>query len=258
MATDSTKDSFSQIFADTSSPESVRRQFIDEPLRGAQQAAIGSALDLAKVLGALPEALAASQRRELERLQRSAEKDDPRIALLEASIEEVDILRTMARRGETRARRAMVALTGSNEVFHGFVSDSEFNPLPELTVRLTSNQVGAKELSATTEADGYFSITLSRKSRAKGTSARDVADLTPEKIAEMFVRQEQQKDVKGQPESLLRTKGRIEILRKNKVIHEDPVAVELDEVSVYREYVISAEGSSPPPAFQPYAKTKNK
>ena len=118
--------------------------------------------------------------------------------------------------------------------------------------------MGAKELSATTEADGYFSITLGRKIRAKGTSEQGPANLTPEKIAELFARQEQQKEVKGEAESVLRTEGRIEILRKNKVIHEDPVAVELDEGSIYREYAISVEGHSPPAAFQPYEKTKKK
>jgi hypothetical protein len=241
MTSDSSKNDFPKFFADAESAERVRRQFIDAPMEGARQSALSSALELAKVLSALPEAFAASQRRELERLKSSGQKDDPRIAFLEASIEEANALHTMARRGAARAQRTTVALASGKEVFHGFVSDGELNPLPGLTVRLTGDKEKAKELSATTEADGYFNISLGGKRKSSRGSAEDAANIALERIAELFSHQEREKDARNQPASAFKSVGRVEILRKTKVIHEDPVRIPLNEGSVYREYVISKE-----------------
>ena len=142
MATKSSKFGFPEFFADTTSAENVRRQFIDAPLEVAKSSAFASALDLARMLSLLPEAFAASQQRELKRLKKSAPEDDSRLATLEASIEQAEVLRTTARRGAVRAQRLLAALASRNNIFHGFVSDSELNPLESLTVKLTRGREG--------------------------------------------------------------------------------------------------------------------
>src|SRR6267143_5709430 len=97
MATKSSKSGFPEFFADTTSAENIRRQFIDAPLEVAKASAFTSALDLARMLSLLPDAFLASQQRELKRMKKSVPEDDSRLATLEASIEQAQILRTTAR-----------------------------------------------------------------------------------------------------------------------------------------------------------------
>lgn len=239
MKTNSRNTEFPDFFADTKSPESVRRQFLETPLEGARQSAIGPALELAQLLTLLPDAFAASQRRELKRIQSSAKEYDPRVAALEASIEQADAMRLMARRGEVRAQRSLTAFATRDEVFHGFVSDSELNPLPGLTVQLTSGREKInKEFSATTDDDGYFSIPVGRKGSTKREGEKQAENLTPEQIAELLARRgKETSDYQQQWEG--RTGIRVEILKKDKLLHEDPVPIGLGEGSAYREYFIS-------------------
>jgi hypothetical protein len=249
MKTNSRDTGFPSFFTDAKSVESVRRQFIEAPLEAARQTMFGPALELAQLLRILPDAFVASEKRELERVKASAEKNDPRVAALEASIEQADILRLMARRGEVRAQRSLVAYATRNEVFHGFVSDSDLNPLQGLTVQVSaSREQGAKGLSSTTDADGYFSIPIGRKTATPRGSEKEGENISPEKIADLLANKD--KDTTTYEPTGQRKGVRVDILRKGKVIHQDPVPMGLGEGSVYREYAISNKEYSTQSDFQ--------
>jgi hypothetical protein len=214
MATESRNTGLPEFFADTRSVENIQREFIEAPLERARQLALSSSLELGTLLSILPGAFVASQHRELERVKASGGKDDPRIAALRTSIEYTNILQTSIQRGQARARRVLVALADKGDIFHGFVSDAEFVPLKGLKVRLvdTSNTRGTKMLTAMTNHDGYFRIPFETKSDAEA----------------------------GQLVS------RVEILKKGKLVHTDPVLLAWGQGSAYREYVIST--GEPPSA----------
>ena len=115
------------------------------------------------------------------------------------------------------------------------------NPIKDLTVRLTGvGEGGAKELSDTTDDDGYFSIALGK---GRLTYSEKGANIIAEGIAELFAKFENEAGAKEQPSAAKET-NRVEILKQGKLVHEDPFPIELDGGSVYREYVISEKGFS--------------
>ncbi len=241
MATQSKKTGFPEFFADTQSADNLRRQFIEAPMDAAGQSALGAGIELANLLNILPGAFVASQERELERLKKSGIENDPRVAALETSIEQAGVLQTMAQRGQARIQRGLVAFAGGDKVFHGFVSDAQLTPLKGLTVRLTGN----KTLSATTDDDGYFSISLGKKSKkqqedagekrgqaGKGSLLQRITDLMASPgIAPLASGTE---SAEGEDEG-----RQVEILQKGKLLHTDPATLAVDQGSVYREYVIA-------------------
>src|SRR5438876_10201557 len=107
MATKSSKFGFPEFFADTTSAENVRRQFIDAPLEVAKSSAFASALDLARMLSLLPDAFAASKQREPKRQKKSAPVEDWRLATFEASHEQPDYRRPPVRPSACRAQRVL-------------------------------------------------------------------------------------------------------------------------------------------------------
>ncbi|MBA3357651.1 MAG: carboxypeptidase regulatory-like domain-containing protein [Pyrinomonadaceae bacterium] len=256
MATNSGKTWFPEFFKDTDSPESVRRQFMEAPLEAAVLPAFGSALELAKLLSLLPDAFADSQWRELKRIEGSVEENDPRVAAFEASIEQAEALRTMARRGEVRAKRSLVAFASKSEIFHGFVSDTELNPLKGLTVQLRSGKELSKKLSTTTDADGYFSIPVGKRSFTKEESEKEAVNITPERIAELFASREKARSVEEQQVSNPSEGTRVEILKKGELLHEDPDPIDLGDGMVYREYIISDTDSLSESDFEKFLSSR--
>ena len=242
MINNSGKTGFPGLFGDSKSSANVRQQFIDAPAEAVRQAAFAPALEIAKLIGLLPKAFSNSQQRELKRLRDSSEENDPRISYLEASIEQTEAMVTMARRGEARVKRSVIARVIGDEIFHGFVSDSELNPLEGLTVRLTAGRGKAKQLSSTTAADGYFRIPLSKRGQKVEIPEEEAANVTPEQIAELFARREAERDLTYEPAD--GQEVGVEILKKSQVLYEDPVPVDLGRGAVYREYVISEDEPS--------------
>src|SRR5258707_11313141 len=104
MATKSRSTGFPEFFADTGSAENLRRQLIEAPMEAAGPLALGIAVDLAPLMRIIPDAFAASQRRELQRIRNAAGENDPRAVALQTSIEQVDAFRTMVRRAEARVQ----------------------------------------------------------------------------------------------------------------------------------------------------------
>jgi hypothetical protein len=247
------------FFVDSKSPEKIRKQFIDGPAKAAQQAAFAPALELVELFSLLPDAFAKSQKRELERLKSSAEDNDPRVAALEASIARAETMISVARRGEMRVQRSLMALAMGEDVFHGFVSDTKLNPLEGLTVQVSlTSDPKSKKLSATTEEDGYFRIPLGKRSgRTNKETEEEAEDLTPEKIAELLARQKQDRAGDYQPGGRSDEDSFVQIFKKSHLLHEDPVAVELGDGSVYREYVISGEKPSEEFDFEEFVSSQS-
>ncbi len=241
MAARSRKTRPTQNVAGLRSADAARRQLIEAPLSAARFAALGSAFEVVELLNLLPEAFERSQRRELERLRRS--KDDKRrIAALESSMEQAAMLRTMARRANVRLQRAAVIASDQEDAFHGFVSNSDLEPLEGLTVRLTdSKERSGRALTATTDSDGYFRISFGNKR----TAPDRVENLDPvQRLAKLFERFGGQPTagISGAATSSNRGEtpsAHLEILKGERIIHRDPVPLARTKGSAYREYVIS-------------------
>lgn len=242
MATKSQTNSFAGLFTDTRSAESVRRQLIEAPLEVAIPASIVPALEAATLLSKLPKIFLDSQRRELKRIKKTAADNDPRVAQLEASIQQAAGIHDLAGVAQTRVERTVGAVGGKERIFHGFVSDSDLAPLAGLTVRLNGRKTaGRKSLSATTDADGYFNMTLGKKTEKElDTKSRAEQRTVTQRLMEMLSQIERGAarvyTVDEQTEI-----GEVEILKRGKLLHQDPVALASNQGSIYREYVISGD-----------------
>lgn len=248
MATESRTTGFPEFTADMQSPDAMRRQFIEVPLAAAQQPAMRSAAELMSLMRLLPTALVASQQRELTRVLKSADERDPRVLVLKASIEQVEVLRTTGRQGQARVQRAIESLSGGGDVFLGFVSDVNFVPQEGLTVRLTDTKgAGEKSLSATTERDGSFSIELGTKTSRVSSSIPSAGSANVmQRIFALFADAGQESTAGAQPtkDGGEANVGQVEILGNGKLLYRDPMPVVLQHGSVYREYVIPDTSSS--------------
>jgi len=243
MATKTTNQSF---LGGDQSPEKIRSEFIDKPLEAAKQAVLGSGLELFNLMSALPDAFIASQSRELERVKASGKDNDDRVVLLEESIAQATELRTTVQLGETRVGRALSSVGDSEIAFHGFVSNTEFEPVGGLTVRLSGREGegGKRGLTATTDNDGYFRIPLGSKSDSGKEWRTRVGQINfAEKINILSEQQAAAADASSTSDTSGATKARaqVEILDGNKSVYQDPVGVPIDEGSVYREYVVAVE-----------------
>ena len=239
MASESRTTGFPEFVADMQSSEAVRRQLVDIPMAAAQQSVLGTAAALASLLGGLPDAFAASQRRELDRILKSGDDRDPRVAALRASIAQADVLCATAQLGQTRVERMVGALAGGGEAFHGFVSDSHLAPLEGLTVRLTETKAEAqKAFTARTEADGYFSIDLGGKPWTPRDGAAKGRPINmAERMGDLFGGASEGA-TPAAAENREAKFGQVEILKNDSVLYRDPVDVALNDGSTYREYVI--------------------
>jgi hypothetical protein len=233
------------------SADAQREEFLKPQSDAAVQGAVGSALELLSFMSALPDAFVASQQREARRLMKSGRDKGSRIDALKASIEEAEKLRSGARAGQARADRALAALADPNDIFHGFVSDTDLQFQKGYTVRLVgAGRTGAKsEFSAMTEADGYFSITLATKKKPGGFSTANAsAAILGAQLSALF-------GMAGGPATAAtgpaapsatteKTHASVEILDPaGQVFHQDPVPVILNDGSVYREYVVESNSS---------------
>ena len=245
-----------KILADDISADAQREEFLKPQSEAAIQGAVGSALELFSFMSALPDAFVASQQREAKRLMKSGRDMDPRIEALKASIEEAEKLRSAARSGQARIDRALAALSEPDEIFHGFVSDTELQFQKGYTVRLVgAGRTGAKsELSARTGADGYFNITLATKKEPGGFSAANAAQvILAAELSELFSMASRPAAAAAgvaatgatAPSANTETaQASVEILDPNgQLFHQDPVPVILNSGSIYREYVVDSKGS---------------
>jgi len=242
------KNSFSGLFGSARSPEDIRRRFIEAPLDASAPAALASALEIASVLTKLPDVFIASQKKELERLRATAGENDPRANALQASIEEAEELTSTAQKGQARVQRVAAAAAAGQKVFHGFVSAPGLEPVAGLTVRLTERKAGGATGSATTDEDGYFSMPLGPKEYGTtGTKSRDfsLSQQINRLMEPRAVNLNASADTAATAAAAQQTEeSTVQIFHKNKLLHEDPVPVDLSGGSVYREYVINKDDSA--------------
>jgi len=241
MATQEPKSGWGGFFADAASSEKLRQQFMEAPLAGAQQEALGIGQELADLLAVLPAAFVDSQRRELARVQREQLPNDPRVAAIQISIDQARELQATARSGAARVERTVAAMSSTDEVFHGFVSGPDLAPAKGLTIRLT-DPTGGKRLSATTADDGYFHIVLGKSGEWRGAAGKAARA----KSAEADMHDESASNTAGDTGTGGEQSGiTVEILRRGTQIYTDPEPVVRDGQSLYREYFISGHDTEP-------------
>jgi hypothetical protein len=225
------------FIADTSSPEALRRQFIDGPMEGASQEALGALAELAELMAILPGAFVDSQQRELKRLLRKGDSNTSaaRAAAMKLSIAQAQTLKVNANLGQVRLQKALAALADKRILFHGFVSNTAADPLAGLTVRLSGATEGERKAeTALTDGDGYFSIVLGEQRGAAPTHGM------AQRVATMMRAETGAAAGQG-------GKAQVEIVGANgQVRYTDPNPLLLDGSSVYREYVLG-EPESPSP-----------
>lgn len=223
-------------------PEKIRREFIQKPMANAKLSLIGTGLELLDLMKMLPDAFVASQRRELQRLKDKGDDNDKRIKNLEASIEQATTLRTTIQRGESRIERGLGSLGDAEIAFHGFVSDADLNPMPGLTVRLSGRDGASRRgLTAVTEEDGYFRISLgSKRDTGKEWRARVGQINFAEKI-NIITEQPSAGGTSSGDATSTKPRGQVEILQGEKTVYVDPASLPIDEGSVYREYVVQGD-----------------
>lgn len=247
MANDSSKKSFSGVFGSARTPEDVRRRFIEAPLDASVPAALESVLEMANVLTLLPEVFIASQNKELERLRTSVGPNDPRFAALRVSIEQAEELGDTAEKAQARIQRVSMATAAGQKVFHGFVSAPDLSPLAGVSVRLTERATGGAKAGATTDKDGYFSLPLEPVNYdTSRTKTRNVS--VSQRINKLFeTRRLDTLDTAATAttdEQQQTRESTVQIFRKNKLIHEDPIPLQLDAGSIYREYIVDEQAGS--------------
>ncbi len=246
MATQSGHSGSSRFFGTAQSADEARKEFIEVPMEASRQAAIGTALDLFAFMTALPDALLASDRRELNRLSSTAEsKEDPRIERLKVSLARAEQLRENVIHGKARIDRMLVSESEDGNVFHGFVSDSDLRPREKLAVRVIAET--GDQLSATTAVDGYFSITLGKDARAaarKATpeSAVNLSDRMNELLKRVNAKSGSGKSQAGTDDKTY-TSGeflaRVEILdASGNILQHDVLPLVVNGGTAYREYVV--------------------
>jgi len=278
MRNSTEKSSRSSFFSDGLSAGSVQKEFIEAPLAAARQPAISTGLDLLAFMSAMPDIFLASEQRELKRLARTSDnKNDPRIERLKVSIERATELSSTASLGKTRIDRAIIAASTEDNVFHGFVSDADLKPREKLTVRISAFRGGdttgdkeTKSLSTTTDADGYFSISLGKEKaapRKTGTyeSTVNLSEKMAERLASVNAKVKAGTSKASGSRGAAAASGntdevlaRVEILDANKnIIHLDDSPLVVNAGTAYREYVIthSANSNSYKPA-KPAAETR--
>ena len=237
---ESKKPGFPHFIAEPKSAKDARRQFLEAPLDAVGPSTLAAGLEVAQLLSILPNAFVESQKRELKRLQATAAEDDERIVLLQSSIDEGEQLRTFVAGAQLRAKRVVGASSGREDVFHGFVSNSDFSPLVGVTVRLKGGKSDRGQASAKTDEDGYFSIPL----RAKASSKGEAGKLSFSQRINKMLDSRTQPSTTPQEGQKARVTAQVEIVNKRQVVHEDPVPVIIDEGTVYREYVVTERDSS--------------
>jgi hypothetical protein len=261
MATQSRNTGASPFISDGQSADAIRKEFIETPMKAAQQPAIATALELLTFMSALPDAFLASEERELKRLARTSEdKNDPRIERLKLSIGRATELRDTSLQGKARIDRAMIAASNEDNVFHGFVYDTNLKPRENLIVRISANRDGEKDgksLSATTNADGYFSISLgkgntdTRKPSVNENTVK-LSEQMAERLASVNAKANAETTAASNTHSTAAAStnqilARVEILdANNKVIHQDESPLVVNDGSAYREYVIDDDTTSTP------------
>ncbi len=268
MISKSQKNERAEFLAEGIDAETIGRRFIEAPMEAARQPAIGTGLELLSFMSSLPDAFIASERRELKRLARTAEsKNDARIERLKISIERAQEIRGNADLGKTRIERALVSLSEDGNVFHGFVSDTELQPRKGLTVRIVDarSEKTGKSFSATTDADGYFSIALGKDVAGGRKSNTPEADVKlSDRMAELLSRVNAKADTAaGSDKSYAETGNQNEVLAQveildtdGKILYQDLSPLVINTGTAYREYAI--DGNEPVTPYEPgkYSKTE--
>lgn len=241
----------------------LRNRLLQGKGEAAALGALTEALDLYSFMSALPDALIASQQREARRLAKSSGEKGPRVETMKASIAQAEQLNATFKSGRARFDRGLSAALEPNDVFHGFVSGPALQMQKGYTVRLMGAD-GKPRHAAVTQDDGYFTMTIKVNAPEKASPISTKDDTQAALLGEMLqffgMRGAPARDpVKSTVGSLnmgpAKVEGKeaaalasVEILDpRGDVVQQDPIPVDLDGGTVYREYVVAGtQGDTAP------------
>ena len=219
---------FSRLFEGSARFERDRQRSFDAQLRKTQAEAQDLGEALLGLFAALPAAMIAARRAEYDRVVARYDDQHPRAHELKASLAELEGMAETGDRGRARATRVLAALRRPGAAFHGFVTGRGGAPRPGLVLRLVDAQLPDGQ-QATTEADGYFRISLPGDRQGAG-------GVRPKS---------REAGVAGQGAGGPQSTAVVEIVDDSgAVLYEDPIPLPIGAGSVYREYSIDDRGAA--------------
>jgi len=215
---------FSRLLDDAAKVDRDRKRNFAMQMRRSGADALGLGDDLLALFTTLPAAVIASERAEYDRLVERHGKDHPRSRQVAEALEAFEGVEAQAARGRARATRAIESIQASGTAFFGFVTRADGDPLAGYKVRVTGSATG--KLEAVTGDDGYFRIALPTTSASAATAGRRVS---PKRAAASTPAED-----KTDTSPVL---AAVEVLdRRGNRVHEDPLPLQIDSGSAYREY----------------------
>ena len=224
---------FSRLLDDAAKVDRDRKRNFATQMRRSGADALGLGDDLLELFTTLPAAVIASERAEYDRLVERHGKDHPRSRQVAEALDAFEGVEAQAARGRARATRAIEAIQASGTAFFGFVTSADGDPLAGYKVRVTG--IAAGKLEAITGDDGYFRIALPAKSASAPTAGRRVS---PKRAAASTPAEDR---TEASP-----VLAAVEVLdRKGNKVHEDPLPLQIDSGSAYREYRLEVTERGP-------------
>ena len=202
-----------------SAVEKQRARDFDAATRQSRDAAFDLGGQLLGLLQILPASMLASGKAERERLIKRYGENDARVTSISEAITDAEGVQLYTDRGIARAKRTIEAMQMPGSALFGFLTDPSGAALSGYGVRLTGKQA-AEAPQATTADDGYFRISLPASTGT--TSAANAAAGELGKAGD--------------------TATVVVLDRDGRQVYMDPLALQLDAGSAYREYQVD-----PPP-----------
>jgi hypothetical protein len=213
-----------------------RKRNFAAQLRRSGADALGLGDDLLVLFSTLPAAVIASEHAEYERVVARYGKEHPRARQVADALADFENIEAQAARGRTRAARAIESIQASGSAFFGFVTGAGGDPLAGYKVRLTGRDIASGKLEAVTGDDGYFRIALP----ATNASTASTGQRASSKRAAASTASDSKTDTSH-------VLAAVEVLdRKGRSVHEDPLPLQIDSGSAYREYQleVTEDGST--------------
>ena len=227
MARVPTNGEFSRFFGTHDEAEQKQSDEQDETRRRATREALGQAGPVLEFVTALPAAVMASQRAEIERLT-AIDKQHPRAAQVADMLDQLTRSAPMASRVMSRVVRGVDVARAPQPGLYGFVADAEGAPFEGAVVRLGEGRAAP---SAKTAADGYFMVPLSGgRARENDNTGIGAAASDPNEV-----------------------RIRVEAA-DGQLLYEDPRPVNTLIGYDYREYVVQVPEATPQKPPRPPAK----
>jgi hypothetical protein len=229
MATSASGSEFSSTIEGAAAFDRERKAKADASLREIAGSAMELGDSLLQLFTTLPAAMLGARRAEYERVAARHGEDHPRTKQVRASLGALDGVVRRSAAGRDRAMRGLEALRTPGGAFFGFVADGSGRALAKMTVQLTGDAVG-KDAQGVSADDGFFRVPLRPGASAGVAGSESFATMRAAILGGEDTEREAGAEKPVATVRILNARGQ--------VVHEDPVPLELEAGSAYREYRI--------------------